>query len=243
MALLIALLIAVEVAAGLGAINPILFPRPSQLVAVFAEGAVRAQLFEQLGITLLRAGIGFALAACVALPIGLVLGVSESLRATFTPLIEILRPIPSSAMVPIAILFLGLGTGMILFVIWFGTLWPLLVNAIYGARGVDSRHKELAKLLRLNTREYFSLVVLPSAVPHVLAGARVALSIALILAVTAEMLAGQNGIGYRLLDYERAFRYPEMYAALALLAVTGLGLNLAFAAAQSTLRRRFSEFE
>lgn len=225
-----------------GVVNPLLLPPPSRIAETLADPEFASHLVVQVLHTVGRAALGFALALFVAIPVGLALGVWQPLRAALTPLIELMRPIPSSAMVPIAILFLGLGANMILFVVWFGTVWPLLMNTMYGARNVDTRHVELAKLLRLDARQYFSFIVLPSAVPHIFAGARVALSIALILAVTAEMLAGQDGLGFHLLDYERAFRFPEMYAVLTVLALVGFAANLAFVAAQTLMRRRFPNF-
>jgi ABC-type nitrate/sulfonate/bicarbonate transport system permease component len=128
---------------------------------------------------------------------------------------------------------------MITFVIWFGTLWPLLLNSIYGAQGVHVRHREISQLLRLTKLQTLFLIVLPTAVPHIFAGIRIAISIALILAVTAEMLAGQNGLGFWLLDYERAFRYREMYAILVILGVVGLLINIALVKGQDVLGRRF----
>jgi sulfonate transport system permease protein len=233
------IVVAIELFARTGALNPVLFPPPTRVWATLGDATFLSNLTGQLLQTLLRAAVGFVLAATVAIPLGLILGVSTTLRGALTPLIELLRPIPSSAMVPVAILFLGLGAPMIIFVIWFGTLWPLLVSTAYGARTVDVRHKEIAHLLRLPRHQYFGLVVLPSAIPHIFSGTRVAIAIALILAVTAEMLAGQNGIGFLLLDYERAFRYPEMYACVVALALLGLAVNVVFVALQSSLTRRF----
>jgi sulfonate transport system permease protein len=241
-AVLLLLLLLAEALARAGWFNPVLFPPPSRIALAYSDPSFATNVAMQSMITVGRAATGFFAALFVAVPAGLALGASASLRAALTPTIELLRPIPSSAMVPVSILFLGLGSPMILFVIWFGTLWPLLMNTMYGARSVDIRHQELAKLLRLSRVQYFGLIVLPSAIPHIFAGARVAISIALILAVTAEMLAGQNGLGFFLLDYERAFRYPEMYATLVLLAVIGLGINVGFVGLQSILKRRFPLF-
>lgn len=236
---LLIILCTVEAYARSGAINPVLLPAPSLVSARFLDAAFLLETAGEAGRTLLRALIGLALASLLAIPTGLAMGTHTGMRATLTPLVELLRPIPSSAMIPVAILLLGLGAQMIIFVIWFGTLWPLLINSMYGAKSVTARHREIAWMLKLTRRQVFSLIVLPSAVPHIVAGARVAIPIALILAVTAEMLAGQDGIGFRILDYERAFRYTDMYATLTVIALVGLALNLSFVSIQSRLERRF----
>lgn len=237
--LIVVLFAAVELYARSGAVNAIILPAPSRIFSTYLNTEFVVHLATQAVLTIGRAFIGFVLAFLIAVPLGLIMGTVPSVRATATPLIELLRPIPSSAMIPVAILFLGLGAGMITFVIWFGTLWPLLMNSMYGAQNVIPQHRELGSLLRLTKPQFFYLVVLPSAVPSIFAGARISISIALILAVTAEMLAGQNGLGFWLLDYERAFRFQEMYAILLLLALIGLIVNGGLVASQRSLGRRF----
>lgn len=235
----VAALVLVEIYAASSALNAVILPAPSRVLVTYAEPGFATHIAGQAVVTLLRAALGFSLAILIAVPLGLAMGSAPVVQNALTPSVELLRPIPSSAMVPVAILFLGLGSQMIIFVIWFGTMWPLLLNSMYGAQSVSPRHRELAHLTQMGLGKFFFMVVLPSAVPHIFAGVRVALSIALILAVTAEMLAGQDGIGFYLLDYERAFQYHRMYAVLVLLAIVGLCVNGALVLLQRKLVRRF----
>lgn len=240
---LVLLALALEAATTSNLINPQLFPPPSRIFSVLTDGDFARDTLQQVALTLGRAAAGLLLALITAVPAGLLLGSVGVLRAAFMPMVELLRPIPSSAMVPVAILFLGLGDSMIVFVIWFGTFWTILLSAIYGAMATDRVHKDVAKLLKLPQHTYFRLIVLPSAIPNLFAGTRIALAIALILAVTAEMLGGQDGLGFQVLDYERAFRYPEMYATLFTLAVLGLTANVVLTMAQRRLARRFPQID
>nr|VFK46735.1 MAG: NitT/TauT family transport system permease protein [Candidatus Kentron sp. TC]VFK56772.1 MAG: NitT/TauT family transport system permease protein [Candidatus Kentron sp. TC] len=198
------------------------------ILGAMADPETSRVLLVQSLVTLARALAGYFIAAAIAVPLGIFLGRSALVSEIMSPLIEFLRPLPSSAIIPVALLFLGLGTRMIIFVVAFGAAWPILVAARQGAGRVDPVMMDVARLLRLGKARLNLEIVLPAAMPFVMGGLRTSLAVSLILAVTAEMLAGNDGIGFFILDMERAFRIREMYAGILSIGVLGFLLNLAF---------------
>jgi ABC-type nitrate/sulfonate/bicarbonate transport system permease component len=148
--------------------------------------------------------------------------------------IEFLRPIPAVALIPLAILAFGLGTQMLRFVIAYAAVWPILVHTIYGVRGVDRTLYDVAATAGVTGARRILRVTLPAALPSIATGIRVSASIALVVCVTAEFLAGSAGLGSYMKTQQAAYRLPELYAAVAL---TGL-LGVAIAAALRSGERR-----
>src|SRR5690606_10697748 len=126
----------------------------------------------------------------VAVPLGLGMGASRIVYGLFEPLTELLRPIPSSAYIPIAILFLGIGDAMKEFVVFFSCLFPILVNTYSGVAGVDPVLIDTGRTFGLSRRKILWTIIFPATVPNILTGMRVSLAIALIVVVVAEMVAG-----------------------------------------------------
>jgi ABC-type nitrate/sulfonate/bicarbonate transport system permease component len=151
------------------------------------------------------------------------------------PLLEMLRPLPKVALLPPLMLLLGLGIGFKVTIVALGVFFPVVVNTIQGARGVDRTLVDCARTFGRGSGALLWRVILPAAAPMILAGMRVGLGLALILVVLAEMLAGTGGLGYLIVDMQRSFRIVDMYAWLVLLALLGYALNAVFVA----LERRF----
>lgn len=187
-----------------------------------------SQVLGQLGHSLWRAALGYFIATLIAVPLGILIGRSHSISVYLEPVLEFFRPLPSSAIIPVAILFLQLGWKMIVFVVAFGATWPILVATVQGARNVDPVMIDTGMLLRLSPFRMNCYIVLPSSLPYIMAGLRTSLAVSLILAVTAEMLAGSDGIGFYILDMERAFQTTEMYAGIMIIGLAGLILNKIF---------------
>ena len=218
-----------------GLVGEFYLPPVSKVAATLVSGEFLRVAGGHLGTTLWRATAGYAAAAALGVPLGVAVGRSERLRAALDPPLESLRPLPSSAIIPVALLFLGLGASMEIFVVAFGSLWPVLVATAQGARTLDPVMLETARLLKLSRTDVLLRVVVPGSAPFIAAGLRTSLAIALILAVTAEMIAGSAGIGFYILDMERGFATREMYAAIVAIGATGYLLNAAFTAAEARL--------
>ncbi|MGZ8465508.1 MAG: ABC transporter permease, partial [Candidatus Binatia bacterium] len=177
---------------------------------------------------LARFAEGFLLAALLAVLSGVVLGYFRFLNSLLATLIELLRPMPSVAIIPVAILLLGIGDGMIVSVTVYASLWPILINTIDGVRNIDATLIDTGRTFGLSRWRILWQIILPGASPYIATGLRIGLSIALILVTTAEMIAGSKGLGFFILDEERAMNSANMYAGIVVVALLGYALNRLF---------------
>jgi ABC-type nitrate/sulfonate/bicarbonate transport system permease component len=189
-------------------------------------------LFERVGSdvapSMLRLFIGYLIAVIVGVAGGVALGLSPFVRRVASPIVEFLRAIPAPALLPFALLVLGVGNSSKIFVIAFVCLWPILLNAIDGVSGVDPTLTDTGRVYRIPARDRLTHVVLPAAAPQIFAGMRTSLSLALILMVISEMVASSNGIGYFVLQSQRSFAIPEMWSGIILLGILGYAFNAVF---------------
>jgi ABC-type nitrate/sulfonate/bicarbonate transport system permease component len=204
------------------------FPPLTDILSTFAD----TWLFERVGSdvvpSLVRMGLGFGIAVVVAISMGLLLGLSRRARRAAAPIVEFLRAIPPPALLPFAILVIGVGDSMKVFIIAFVCLWPILLNTIDGVTGVDPTLRETTRVYGIDARDRLWRVMLPAASPQIFAGLRTSLSLALILMVISEMVASTNGIGYFVLQSQRTFAIPEMWSGILLLGILGYTLNGVF---------------
>jgi ABC-type nitrate/sulfonate/bicarbonate transport system permease component len=206
------------------------FPPASQVLVTLGQVLGSGELTVHIIATMKRFAEGYLLAAVLAVGAGLCLGLWRWLYNAFEPLIELLRPMPSPATIPIAILFLGIGDEMKVAVTVYACSWPILLNTIDGVRSVDRVLFATAATFRLTPWARFWKVVLPAASPQIVTGLRVSLAIALILVTTSEMVVSNDGLGYYVLESQRTFQMPQMYAAVVALGVIGYALNRLFLA-------------
>lgn len=227
-AVLLSLVLLLELGTRSGWVNAVLVPPPSavalRVIAVVSAGSV----FEPLGRTMVLLAIAYAIGCVLAIGTGVFMGRSPRVHGLLEPLVEVLRPLPKPALLPPLMLFLGLGDAMKITAVALGVFFPVLINTIQGVRGVDPVMVDVARTFQHSRAALLWKVVLPSAMPLVLAGMRVALGIALVLVVIAEMMAGTGGIGYLIIDLQRSFRVVDMYAWVVILALLGCALNEVF---------------
>lgn len=225
---LLAALAAVEAAVRIGKVNGALVPAPSAVVQRVGEILARGELWAPLGATLYLLFAAYFAASAVAIVLGLLMGRFRALDNLLEPLVELLRPLPKAALLPPLILFLGLGDAMKMTVIGLGVFFPVLINTVQGVRGVDPVLVDTGRTFRCGRGALLLKIVLPAALPLILAGMRISLGLGLILVVIAEMLAGTGGLGFIIIDMQRSFRVQHMYAWIVILAVLGYALNAAF---------------
>lgn len=226
--LVLGILVVWQLSSANGWIDPVELPRVSTIFVswfhIIVGGALPKQLMPSLG----RIFAGFSIAAAAAIPLGLLMGTVPFIYRLLEPITEFVRPIPSSAYIPIAILFLGIDNGMKVFIVFLGCFFPILLNTYGGVRGVDPILIDTGRTFGLSRGQALRQIILPAALPSVLTGMRISLGIALIVVVIAEMIAGNSGIGYFILDRQRIFRVPEMFAGIFTLGVLGYVINFAF---------------
>jgi ABC-type nitrate/sulfonate/bicarbonate transport system permease component len=185
-------------------------------------------MLVSLAATLRRAAIGYALSSAVGISLGILLGKSRALRVALLPLIEIVRPIPTPAVIPPLILFLGVDDALKIFTICLASFFPVFTNTFVGVASVDDTLIQTARTFRTSWARTLLSVVLPATAPAIAAGLRTATSLALVVGVVSEMIAGSSGIGYFLVEMQYALRPDLMYAAILCLAFTGYAINRMF---------------
>jgi ABC-type nitrate/sulfonate/bicarbonate transport system permease component len=179
-----------------------------------------------------RLAVGYTLGAAVGIALGIVLGASPGVRRALEPLTEFMRAIPPVALVPVLIVILGLEDGMRIAVIAWGVFFPVLVNTIEGVRAVPYETRDTAAMLHVGPVERLYRVYLPAALPSIVAGMRIALSVGLVLVVISELVGSPDGLGYYINFQSSQFNIAEMYGGLLFLGLLGYVLNQLFLVAE-----------
>jgi ABC-type nitrate/sulfonate/bicarbonate transport system permease component len=207
-------------------------PEPTVTLRALVDGMASGMLSGEVVTTLESAVEGFALAIACGVVLGIAIGSSQALRVAFSVVIEFLRPIPGIALIPLAILFFGIGVPMRRFVIAYAAIWPILFNTMYGVSGSDRILHDVAKTSGVTPLGRLVRVTLPSALPSIATGIRVSASIALLVGVTAEFVTGTEGIGSYMQRQQLAFQLPELYSAVLLVGLLGYLINAGLRAAE-----------
>ena len=237
-----AVIIAVwQAVAMLGWVNPQVLPSPVAVVQKWfayllplqphTEGswlawAVSGELIIDSATSMYRVLLGFVIGAGLALPLGLSMGASPRVYAWFNPLVQILRPIPPIAYIPLAILWFGLGNPPAVFLIALGAFFPVLMNTIAGVRQVDGIYLRAARNLGASGSTMFLRVILPAAVPYILSGVRIGIGTAFIVVIVSEMIAVNNGLGFRILEAREYFWSDKIMAGMITIGMLGLAIDV-----------------
>lgn len=225
------LLIVLAIWAGVAALRifpETIFPTPwSVLVAagdLYREGLLFSDLFDSLS----RACVGFAIGASLGVTIGLLTGRTKVVRALLNPFLTILRPIPAIALVPLAIVWFGIGEGSKYFVISYTVFLTVWFNTHQGMEYVPDIYIRASRSLGASRLREFFGVVIPSAAPHIMSGIRLGVALAFLSLVAAELTGASSGIGYRLQEARQYIRTDQMFALLIELGVLGALIDLGF---------------
>lgn len=187
--------------------------------------AVSGELIHDALGSLYRVGVGFLIGAGLALPLGLAMGASERVYAWLNPMAQVLRPIPPIAYIPLSILWFGLGNPPAIFLIAIGAFFPVLINTIAGVRQVDGIYIRAARNLGASQRTMFLRVMLPAAVPYILSGVRIGIGTAFIVVIVSEMIAVNNGLGFRILEAREYFWSDKIIAGMITIGLLGLAID------------------
>ena len=216
-----------QLGANAGLISPVFFPGPDRSFGTLWEQLHDVEFWSVLGETVRRMVLGFISASLVGIGAGAAIGLSARLRTYVEPTLELIRPLPASAVIPVFVLMIGLNERMIVSVIAFASLWPVLLATVHGFKTVEPRLIEVARMLHLSSLEFVFKIALPNAMPDIFAGLRLALTVSLILAVVTEMLSGMAGLGHNIIIAARSFRAADLYAGIIVLGVVGYLTNVA----------------
>jgi len=226
--ILIALLLCLWQFSALYIMNTPTWPPVTRIFQAWVDNIVDGTLIKNLLATLWRQMLGYWLAVVLGVSLGLAMGYYRIAYNLFEPLVEVFRPIPGPAYLPVLVLFVGIGHEMKVVLILVASLFPILLNTYGGVRAIDPVQFDTARTLGLTTPQTLREIVLPAASPQILTGMRISLAISLILAILSEMIVSNDGLGYFTLLAERTFKIPEMYAGIFTLALFGYVLNRLF---------------
>ena len=226
-----------QVSSWAGWINPAVFPPLDSILAALWNGIASGALLDDIAISLQRSGTAFGAAILVAIPLGLFMGQVRAIEQALDPILQLFRQTSALALYPVFILLLGLGETSKVFVIFWATLFPLLLNTISGVKEVDPKLIEMARVYGASRLTVFRRVVLPGAVPSIFVGLRLSATTALLLLIASEMIGANKGIGFQVMNAQYNFQIPLMFAAILLLAALGLAANYALVILQRRLCR------
>ncbi|MFE7836661.1 ABC transporter permease [Streptomyces sp. NPDC057474] len=204
------------------------WPSLRTILTTFPDVWTAERLRTDVLPSLLRLSAGYASAAVIGVALGTVIGSYRRVRAVCEPVLEFLRAVPPPVLVPVIMLFAGIGDTMKIAVIASGCVWPILLNTVEGVRAVDSVMSETARSYGITGAARLRNVVLRSASPQIFAGLRQALSIGIILMVISEMTASSNGLGYAIVQFQRGFAIPDMWTGILVLGLLGFLLSVVF---------------
>ncbi|MDF3145436.1 MULTISPECIES: ABC transporter permease [unclassified Streptomyces] len=210
-------------------------PPLSVILQKFGEVWAGDRLASDVLPSLLRLTAGYLLAVAVGVGLGLVVGTSRVVRDVLEPVLELFRAIPPPVLVPVIMLFAGIGDTMKILVIVSGCVWPILLNTVEGVRAVDEVLGDTCRSYGITGPARLWHLVLPSAGPQIVTGMRQSLSIGIILMVISEMFAASNGLGFTIVQFQRTFAIPEMWSGVLLLGLLGFALSLLFRLAERRL--------
>ncbi|GGN90066.1 nitrate ABC transporter permease [Actinoplanes lobatus] len=220
------LLLVIELAPRLGLVDERFLPPASRIAAALAEEAGTPAFWTALTDTLLAWSVGLAIAVGAAVLAGIVIGSIPVLRSLTASTIEFLRPIPSVALIPLAVLMYGTELGSTLLLVCYAAFWQILVQVLYGVADVDPVAFETARSFRFSAWGRIRHVLWPTALPYVFTGVRLAASVALVLAITAELVIGSPGLGKEIAVAQASEAVPTMYALIVVTGVLGVIINL-----------------
>jgi NitT/TauT family transport system permease protein len=202
------------------------FPSPLAVVRGLGELARKGVLLTYVRDSLVRVAAGYSLALVLGIPTGIALGWYSSAAHAVNPVIQFLRPISPLAWIPVAIVLFGVSDVAAIFLIFLASFFPIVVAAMNGVRNVPTMYIQAGRNFGLSAPALFSRVIFPAALPRILTGLRVALGVAWLVVVAAEMIAVNSGLGYLVIDSRNAGkRYDLVIAAMFLIGVIGLALN------------------
>lgn len=205
------------------------FPSPLAVERGLAELAHKGLIWGYIGDSLRRVGLGFGAAAVVGIPLGLTLGWYPRINENVNPVLQTLRPISPIAWIPVAILMFGVGELTPVFLIFLSAVFPIVLACVSGVSNVPAIYRRAGRNFGLTAPQLLARVVFPASLPQILVGLRIALGIAWLVMVAAEMIAVDSGLGYLVIDSRNSGkRYDLVVAAMLMIGLIGLALDLCF---------------
>ena len=228
-----------EIGARAGTLPPDTMSQPSQIIAAGWEVLRDGTLLIATGQTFETALLGLALGAAIGIIIGSVIGLSPALEAIVGPTLDTIRPIPSVALIPLALLIYGFGVRMEVLVVSFASVWPILIVTVSAVRSIEPRLIEVARMLEMPPLKRLQRIILPAALARIAVGVRVSAGVALVVAVTVEIVLNPQGLGYNMIIAAQSLRPDLMWAELMWVGLAGWAFNTLLLTIDRRWLRRF----
>ncbi len=204
------------------------FPPLTTILTNFRQTWLFARFGSDIAPSLIRFILGYLLSIVVGIALGVLLGRLRLLDRAFQPAIQFTRSIPATALVPVSITLMGIGSAPKVWLIAFVCVFPILLNTIDGVRGIEPGLEDVGRSFRLTRRQRVLAIQMPAAAPQIFAGMRISLAIAIIMMIVTEMVGATSGIGFVTLNAQQSFEIPLMWSGIILLGVLGALLNFLF---------------
>ena len=222
--------------------DPFLIPPPTKVFAALVPMAASGELFQHTTLSLSRVLVGFVTGSIAAIFIGLLMGRMKMLEDLFDPIIEFLRFLSPTAMIPIAVIWFGIGEAPKYFLIFWGTFFIVLINTVAGVLKTPKARQDAALCLGASREQIFRLIVFPSAIQYIVTGMRVALASAFVSIIPAELIAAGGGLGYLLQTSSLLLQTDRIFVALVTISAVGFATDRLFRFAVTGLLGRYVRF-
>ena len=206
-------------------VDPFFLPTPSRIMSAMLEMTLSGELFRHTGISLFRALSGYAIACVLGIGLGIAICRSRMMEDVFDPLVELLRPVSTLGLIPLVILWMGIGNSSKIVVIVKACFFPVLLNTVAGLRGVNGKLIQAARSLGANELQLWKKAILPAALPMIVTGLRVSTAISMLAIVGVEMMSADSGLGFLIVDAQRVFATDRMFVGLIVMSALGFGMD------------------
>jgi ABC-type nitrate/sulfonate/bicarbonate transport system permease component len=206
-------------------VDPFFLPAPTTILVAAYKMIASGELIKHIKISLFRALSGYFIAVLVGIGLGIMVGWSKVSENIFDPLIELIRPIPTLALVPLIILWIGIGDLSKIIIVFKACLFPVLLNTIAGVKSVDKKLIQAARSLGAKDRQILMKVVIPSALPVIFTGIRISTAMCMMAIVGVEMIAAESGLGFLIVDMQRIFATDKMFVGIITLTLLGFFMD------------------
>jgi NitT/TauT family transport system permease protein len=219
-----------EIGVRISGVSPLIIVPPSAIALAFVEMLGSGVLWQNALVSAEQFGLGYCVAAIIAIPLGLAMGQNRVVRDIFYPWVIALYATPSISLAPLILVWLGFGLIAKAFVVALLCFFPIVLNAMAGAENLQPEWRDVATAYSANEREFFFKVVAPGSIPYIFAGLRLAIGRGIVGIVAADLFGSDQGLGYLLLRSARNFRTADIFVVAILFAVFGVALTMAFSA-------------
>jgi ABC-type nitrate/sulfonate/bicarbonate transport system permease component len=206
-------------------VDPFFLPAPSAIAVAGFHAIIGGELIRHAGISLFRALSGYVLSIIAGIGIGIAVGWSKTVEYVLDPVIELTRPISTLALIPLMILWLGVGNASKIAIVIKACLFPILLNTIAGVKGVEKRLLQAARSLGAGNLQLLLKVVIPASLPMIFTGVRISAAMCMLAIVGVEMLASNSGLGFYVVDMQRVFATDRMFVGIITLTLLGFALD------------------